>query len=208
MTLHPELQLAVDTATPGSLRGLHQMILGPAPSGKTTQARAYADALAVKGFGGKVSEFDISMLRFVGDTAKIFESAKGGTLVVDELEKADSSQRREILSHIVQAISDGGTLIIVTGAVSLENDMEMEPGLSRRMNKPVILDRQLTRAEMKAFNDARGEEREAAERERKVQEQRAQRVAEWKAAKNEDLQPKKSYVAPKTARFRKPQGVT
>lgn len=206
MTLVPELQAAVDNAQKGEMRGLHQMILGPAPSGKTTQARAYAEALAAKGIGGKVSELDISMLKYVGDAARIFATAKGGTLVIDELEKTDSSQRREILSHAVRAISDGDTLVIITGALSLENDMEMEPGLSRRMNKPVILDRQLTRLEMNAFNDARRTAREAADRERIAQEKRAQRVAEWKAAKNEDLLPGKSYAAPKTARFRKPEG--
>ena len=208
MTLHPELQLAVETATQGNLRGLHQMILGPSRSGKTTQAHAYVGALAAKGFERKLVEFNTSDLKFVGDTGKIFAAAKGGAIIIDELEHADSTQRREVLQHIVRAISDGDTLVVLTGAISLENDMEMDPGLSRRMSKPVMLDRQLTRPEMEAFDNARRAEHEAAERERQVRELRAQRVAEWKTAKNEDLQPRQPHSAPGTARFRKPQVTT
>lgn len=204
MTLIPELQAAVDKAQAGDLQGLHQMILGPSPSGKTTQANAYAEALMTKGVTGSLRMLDINQIKFVGNLGQVFNEAKGGVLLIDELEKTEATQRREILSHVVRAVSDGDTLIIITGAVSLENDLAMEPALQRRMGPPVILDKKFTRAEMEAFKAAHNARRDA---EHEMQEVRAQRMAEWKTATAEDLRPRKAYTAPKTARFRKPEVV-
>lgn len=206
MTLVPELQAAVDNAQAGDLRRLHQMILGPAPSGKTTQAHEYAEALAAKGLGGKLSLIDTSSIQYVGSAGKIFKEAKGGTIIIDELEKTIPTLRNEILAHIVRAISDNDTLVIITGAISLENDIAMDPGLQRRMvNKPVLMERQFTREEMNTFNAERRAARAARDEEEQRRLQRAQRLAEWKSAKTEDLRPVKPITAPKTARFRKPE---
>lgn len=205
MSLLPELQAAVDQAQAGDLRGLHLMILGPSPSGKSTQAHAYAEALVEKGLAGSMREFDFSRAKYVGIAGQMFNEAKGGVLLIDELEKSAPELRREILFHVLRAISDGDTLVIITGAASLENDVASDPGLQRRMNKPIILDKQFTRAEMDAFNADRRSQRDIAKAERKKQEDRALRVAEWKAAKNEDLRPQTPIAAPKTARFRKPE---
>ena len=205
MSLLPELQAAVDKAQAGDLRGLHQALLGPGPSGKTTQAHEYAAALAVKGVGGQVHDLEISQLKFVGDIGRQFTAAKGGTLVIDELQNTSETQRREVMAHIVRAISDNDTLVIMTGALSLENDIDMDPGLKRRMNPPIIFDRIFTRAEMDGYREAQRVQRMAREQEQQEQALRAQRVAEWKAAKNEDLRPAKPITAPKTARFRKPE---
>lgn len=202
MTLIPELQAAVDRAQAGNLRGMHQMILGPSPSGKSTQARAYAKALAEKGVVGPLREIDISVLRFVHSIGDEFSAAKGGVLLIDELEKSGADQRREVLAHVVRAISEGDTLVIITGAVSLEKDRDMDAGLQQRMNKPIILDRQFTVPQMDAYN-ATG--RDLFAEEKTAQAMRAQRIAEWKEAKTEDLRPLKPIIAPKTARFRKPQ---
>lgn len=205
MILVPQLQAAVDKAQAGDLHGLHQIILGPAMSGKTTQAHGYVTALANKGGIGKMLRRDASDIKFVGDVTRIFKDAKGGALVFDELERVDATTRREILAHMVRAISENDTLIIVTGAISLENDMEMEAGLKRRMNTPIMLDRSFTQDEMRAHNAAEAAQRDARDDAARREQARAQRVAEWKAAKNEDLRPHKSHAAPKTARFRKPQ---
>lgn len=208
MTLHAELQAAVDKAQPDDLRGLHQVILGPERSGKTTQAQDYVTALAKKGRVSKMLQRDPRDLRLVGAAAQMFSDAKGGALILDALEQADPALRREILAHAVRAISDNDTLIIITGAISLENDIDMDPGLKRRMNTPIMLDRSFTQAEMLAHDAAKVAERTARDEAHRRETMRAQRLAEWKTAKNEDLQPHKSHVAPKTARFRKPQVTT
>ncbi len=203
MTLHPELQTAVDNAKQGDLRGLHQAILGPERSGKTTQAHDYATALAAKTGISKMLQRDVRDLKFVGSAAQMFADAKGGALILDELEKADATLRREILSYAVRAISDNDTLIIITGAISLENDIAMDEGLKRRMNEPIMLDRSFTQAEMTAYNAAEAAKHAARDEEHRKVAMRAERLAEWKAAKNEDLRPHQSHAAPKTARFRK-----
>lgn len=200
MTLLPELKTAAENAVPGDFKGLHHMLLGPSPSGKTTQAREYLAALAQKGFDIKPATFAIARhwrdenWQTVADT---FERAKGHILIVEELEKADASIQRMVAAKLAKMMADNDTLVMVTGAAELAG-LFSSTALQQRMNPPVILPRGFTpeeQAEYNAFMQLPIEER--------VQ---RQRKAEWKEARDADLRPVKVIAAPKTARFRKPEG--
>ncbi len=219
MTLLPELQASVDNAVKGSHRGLHHAILGPSPSGKSTQARAYADALAAKGFDGKLHILEPAGLKFFGQSIGIFQQAKGGIIIIDELERLPDPFKKEVLQGAMHAIAHDKTVVIFTGAASLERDiLDSDPGMTHRLNKPIILTQQFTQQEMDDYHAAEklaeierqkpAEQRQREAAEKRMAEVAAQRRAEWKAAKNEDLQPRKKMAAPKTARFSKPQVTT
>lgn len=202
MTLLAELQAAANSAAPGDFTGLHQMILGPSPSGKTTQAREYLAALAQKGFDIKGATFAIARhwrdenWQTVADT---FERAKGRILIVEELEKADASIQKMAAAKLAKMMADNDTLVMVTGAAGLA-DLYGATALRERMNAPVTLPRRFTPEEQAAYNafmQLPPEER--AQRQRK---------AEWKEARDADLRPVKIIAAPATARFRKPEGAS
>ncbi|HYD18921.1 MAG TPA: hypothetical protein VEF76_10625 [Patescibacteria group bacterium] len=199
MTLLPELQESVDRATRGSFKGLHQVIAGPSPSGKTTQARAYIEALRQKGSSGNTAIFtnavDWRNTAWM-DIENAFKNAKGGVLVIDELEKAEPAFQRIVTTRATQAIEDGDTLLIFTGAPEILDVIRGYPGLHRRLNAPIVLTRQFTEDDMEEFSI----QRQQIENQRRTA---ALRQAEWKEAKDEDLRPHKKMAAPKTARFRR-----
>lgn len=203
MTLLPELQAAADTATPGDLKGLHHMILGPSPSGKTTQARGYLAALAEKGFDIKAATFALARhwrdenWQTVADT---FERAKGRILIVEELEKADASIQKMVAAKLAKMMADNDTLVMVTGAPELTALLDNNTSLQQRMNPPITLTHRFTadeQAEYNAFMQLPATERATL-----------QRKAEWKEARDADLRPVKPIAAPKTAHFRKPEGAS
>lgn len=209
MALLPELQEKVDNAGAGGMQGLHGMILGPSPSGKTTQAREYITALQGKGL-------NIGPVRFVnaadwqswsdfqsfGDALK---EAKGGAIVIDELEKADDRMLRSTIAQIMLATTNNDTLVIITGQPSLSSMFQLDTALEKRIGKPVVLTHQLTRDEREEY-EVQKRAADNARRQNVLATQR--RVAEWRDARDEDLRPQGKFTAPKTARFRKPQVTT
>ncbi len=206
MSLLPELQEKVDNAGADGMQGLHRMILGPSPSGKTTQARNYITALQDKGV-------NIGPVRFVnaadwqnwsdfqsfGDTLK---EAKGGAIVIDELEKADDRMLRSTVAQIMLATTNNDTLVIVTGQPSLSSLFKIDTQLEKRLGKPILLMHKLNHDDMEEF---RAQKSAADNARRAAVLATQQRVAEWRDARDEDLRPRTTFAAPKTARFRKPQ---
>lgn len=206
MSLLPELQEKVDNAGADGMQGLHHMILGPSPSGKTTQAREYVTALQDKGmqigpmtFVNAADWKSWSDFQQLGDALK---KAKGGALVIDELEKASDQMLRSTVSQIMLATTNNDTLVIVTGQPSLTSLFQLDTELEKRLGKPVVLTHKLTRDEMEEYT-AQQSAKDNARREEVLATQ--QRVAEWRDARDEDLRPRTTFAAPKTARFRKPQ---
>lgn len=201
MTLLPALQTAADNAVAGDFKGLHQMILGPSPSGKTTQAREYLAALAQKGFNTKPATFAIARhwrdenWQTVADT---FERAKGRILIVEELEKADAGIQKMVAAKLAKMMADNDTLVMVTGAPELSALFDSHTSLQKHMNPPVTLSRRFTAEEQAEYNAVM----QLPAEERKTR----QRKAEWREARDADLRPVKPITAPKTASFRKPEG--
>lgn len=199
MALLPELQAASDRATPGDFSGLHQMLLGPSPSGKTTQVREYIEALREKNVLTKTSMFASAAHWRDSDwqsVADAFEHAKGSILVLDELEKADARIQQMVAHKMVKAMSDNDTLIVVTGAVSLENLKDLDAGLASRMNPPIILTHKFTTDEIEQYKIDKTSVIHGKT-------QMDPRIAEWRAAKDADLRPRRRFAAPNTARFSK-----
>lgn len=201
MALLPALQATADRAAPGDFRGLHHVILGPSPSGKTTQVREYIEALRAKNVLTKTSMFASAAHWRDSDwqsVADAFEHAKGSILVIDELEKADMRIQQMVAHKMVKAISDNDTLIVVTGATSLQNLSDLDPGLASRMNPPIILTHQFTTDDIEQYKIDKTDAIQGRS-------PKDIRIAEWRAAKDADLRPRRRITAPKTARFRKPE---
>lgn len=195
-----ELQDAVDAAQSGNISGLHQTVIGPPGSGKVFYAGKYAKALQEKGIAAGWQQIDAGVLQlFAGQRLSDKFRGAGGIVVIDDLDKAEKTMRDALVAEIIATIDRRDTVVILTGAPSLENFISRDTALAARLpvaiNVEQISSEQIARAE--AVRKAH------AQREK----ERAQRIADWKTAKDEDLRPKTPIAAPRTARFRKPEGM-
>ena len=209
MTLLPELQSSVDTAGASGIAGLHRVILGPSPSGKTTQAHEYIAALQAKGIGishvASINVADWSGWGDFQDLGHCLQKAKGGAILIEELDKATDEMLRAAVTQIVRTTAKNDTLVIVMGQPSLTSIYQMNTQLEERLNKPIVLTHKLTPDEREEFNMQKNAA-DNARRQKALASQ--QRVEEWRTARDEDLRPRSKLAAPKTARFRKPHVMT
>jgi hypothetical protein len=151
LTQEFEKMLAAATVIKGSrrLETLHCAIGGPSCSGKTTQAREYAEALAERGV-------ILGILKFIScaerdnfaDYDSAFKEAHRGAVIIDEVEKADSGS--SLLRRALQAMADGECLVIFTGsAEGVEKLVRNDPAVGNRI-RLVKTEKSFTREERRA----------------------------------------------------------
>jgi len=165
--------------------------------------------LQAKGIGiSHVASINVADWSGWGDFQNLghcLQQAKGGAILIEELDKATDEMLRAAVTQIVRTTAKNDTLVIVMGQPSLTSIYQMNTQLEKRLNKPIILTHKLTPDEREEFNM----QKNAADNARRQKALAAQqRVEEWRTARDEDLRPRSKLAAPKTARFRKPQVTT
>jgi nucleoside-triphosphatase THEP1 len=152
LTQEFEKMLAAAAAIKGSgrLASLHCAIGGPPCSGKTTQAREYAEALAERGvILGTFKFISCAERNNFADYDSVFKEAQRGAVIIDEVEKADSSS--SLLHRAVQALASGECLVIFTGtAEGVKKLVGNDPALGNRI-RFVMTEQSFTREECRAY---------------------------------------------------------
>lgn len=198
MTLTPQLQRAVDIADPWDKRGTSQAIIGPSPSGKTTMAIEYAEALKAKGVSDTVMLRDARKLDdndpFAG--VKFFQEAADSILIIEHLGESSAITQGRIAAGIAGAMESESTVVIVTGGDALQ-DMLQKNHLTSRFGTPVVLEK-LSDEQIAEYRMT-PEERAAAEQEKTA---RQQRLGEWREAKDISLATTRAIASPPTAVFK------
>lgn len=198
MTLAPQLQRVVSSADAFDMRGTSQAILGPSPSGKTTMAIAYAEALKVKGVSDTIMLRDARKLddndAFAG--VNLFAEAKDSILIIEHLGDASAITQGRIAASIAGAIENESTVVIVTGGDDLQDALQKNH-LASRFGTPVRLEKLFP--EQIAEYNMTPQERAAAQAERDA---RAHRLNEWRDAKEISLATTRAVASPMTAVFR------
>lgn len=198
MTIAPELQRAVDIADAFDKRGTSQAIIGPSPSGKTTMAIEYAEALKAKGVSDTIILRDARKLDdndpFAG--VNLFTEAEDSILIIEHLGAASGITQGRVAAGIAGAIESESTVVIVTGGDDLQ-DMLQKNHLTSRFGTPVVLEK-LTDAQIAEYRMT-PEERAAAEAERNA---RDHRLSEWREAKDISLATTRTMASPPTAVFK------
>lgn len=198
MTITPELQRAVDIAEAMDKRGTSQAIIGPSPSGKTTMAIEYAEALKAKGVSDTIMLRDARKLddndAFAG--VNLFTEAADSILIIEHLGEASAITQGRIAASIAGAIESESTVVIVTGGDALQ-DMLQKNRLASRFGTPVTLEK-LSPEQIAEYNMT-PEERAAAQASRDA---RDQRLNEWRDAKEISLATTRTLASPPTAVFK------
>ena len=198
MTLAPELQRAVDIADAFDKRGTSQAIIGPSPSGKTTMAIEYAEALKVKGVSDTIMMRDARKLddNDAFAAVNLFTEAEDSILIIEHLGDASAITQGRIAAGIAGAVERESAVVIVTGGDALQ-DMLQKNHLASRFGTPVMLEK-LTPEQVAKYNMT-PEERLAAQAERTAREDR---LNEWRENKGINLATTRSLTSPPTAVFK------
>jgi chromosomal replication initiation ATPase DnaA len=117
---------------------LHQAIVGPPNTGKTYLAKQYIRALQQNGLANK--NIVLAEPRYYDQIIGDIRQAKGGVLLVDGwrgLYGAD--MQGNALPHLREAIVKNECTVILLGDEKFLADITRDPGISRRMNPPIIL---------------------------------------------------------------------
>lgn len=202
--LHEKLAQALDRAAAETETKLHQFIVGPAGSGRTTQAEAYAAELIARGFANQTrSRKDFETVSFdnpgdVSAVTKLMGDAAGGVLIVDNFKPRHDMEDGQKLLHnrLVRAIDQQTTTVVFISTPSdLAEALRNMPEISARLRTTVNTPKTFTPDEVAVYHhDLREGDRNR------------QRIAEWQEARDHDLRPKEKIAAPQTARFTKPGG--
>lgn len=204
LALHEKLTEMLDRAAADTGTKMHQFITGPAGSGRTTQAQNYAAEMIARGFANQTrSRKDFETVDFdnpgdVTAVTKLMGDAAGGVLIVENFQPRHDREDGQKLLHnrLVRAIDQRTvTVVFISTPAVLAEALRNMPEISQRMRTSINMQKTFTPDEIAAYHyDLQTDERAR------------QRLAEWREAKDHDLRPKDKITAPKTARFRKPQG--
>ncbi|MDF3023674.1 MAG: hypothetical protein K0R10_1035 [Alphaproteobacteria bacterium] len=202
--LHEKLTEMLDRAATDNATKLHQFIVGPAGSGRTTQAAAYAAELIARGFANQTrSRKDFATVSFdnpgdVSAVTKLMGEAAGGVLIVDHFKPRHDIEDGQKLLHnrLVRAIDQQTTTVVfISTPADLAEALRNMPEISQRLRTTINMPKTFSPDEIAAYHH-----------DLKEGDRIRQRIAEWKAARDEDLRPKERHAAPQTARFVKPAG--
>jgi hypothetical protein len=198
MTLTPELQRAVDIADAFDKRGTSQAITGPSPSGKTTMAIEYAEALKAKGVSDTIILRDARKLDDNDPFAAVnlFTEAEDSILIIEKLDDASRITQARLAASIAGAIERESTVVIVTGSGNLQ-DMLKREHLESRFGTPVALEK-LTEEQIAEYRMTPAE-RAAADAARTEQQKR---LSEWREARDINLATTRAVASPPTAVFK------
>ncbi len=204
MTLHEKLTETLDRAALDSGQKLHQFIVGPPQSGRTTQAEAYAAVLIARGLARQTrSRKDFETVSFddpgdINAVTKLMGDATGGVLIVDRFRKRHDIDDGQKLLHnrLVRAIDQRtATVVFISTPADMAEALRNMPEIAQRLRTTVNTPKTYTPEETAAYHyDLQADERSR------------QRIAEWQEAKDRDLRPREKITAPQTARFQKPGG--
>lgn len=198
MTLTPALQHAVDIADAFDKRGTSQAIAGPSPSGKTTMAIEYAEALKAKGVSDTIILRDARKLddNDAFAAVNLFVEAEDGILIIEKFDEASAISQARLAACIAGAIERENTVVIVTGGDTLPDILKREH-LESRFGAPVVLEK-LTDEQIAEYRMSPAE-RAAAQTERDA---RDQRLNEWREARDINLATTRTLASPPTAVFK------
>ncbi len=201
--LHEKLTEMLDKAAANTGTKMHQFIVGPAGSGRTTQAQGYAAEMIARGFANQTrSRKDFETVSFdnpgdVNAVTKLMGDATGGVLIVENFRPRHDGDDGQRLLHnrLVRAIDQRTTTIVfISTPADLAEALRNMPEISQRLRTTINTPKTFTPEEIAAYHD-----------DLKEGDRIRQRSAEWKEARDEDLRPRAELTAPKTARFRKRQ---
>ncbi len=202
--LHEKLTQTLDKAAAETETKLHQFIVGPAGSGRTTQAEAYAAEMVARGFANQTrSRKDFETVSFdnpgdVNAVTKLMGDATGGVLIVEDFRTRHDRDDGQKLLHnrLVRAIDQQTTTVVfISTPADLAEALRNMPEISARLRTTINMPKAFTPEEIAAYHF-----------DRKEGDRNRQRITEWKEARDEDLRPKERIAAPHTARFVKPGG--
>lgn len=187
-------------------RKLHQMIVGPLTSGKTTQAQDYAMALAESGLVEKEGFITIHYFEQL-DRDQIearFESAKGGVIIIDDITRhvENAADLHPLTSFLWRALASDDTTVILTGYKDkMEEFAESAPPDKRALlPDPVEMEKSFSFEERQAFTNPNEARRKARQEKRKV-------AGEWENASDITLKTGKGIAVPKKATFGKKENL-
>lgn len=202
MALHEKLTETLDRAARDTGTKMHQFISGPAGSGRTTQAQAYAAEMIARGFASQTrSRKDFQTVDFsnpgdVTAVTKLMGIATGGVLIVENFKPRHDRDDGQKLLHnrLVRAIDQRTvTVVFISTPSDLAEATRNMPEIAQRMRTAISMPKTFTPEEIAAYHyDLHADERAR------------QRIAEWQEARDHDLRPKDKIAAPHTARFTKP----
>ncbi len=204
LALHEKLTETLDRAAADTGTKMHQFIVGPAGSGRTTQAQDYAAEMIARGFANQTrsrKDFEIVPFDNPGDVSavtKLMGDATGGVLIVENFRaRHDSNDAQKLLhNRLVRAMDQQTTTVVFISTPSdLAEALRNMPEISARLRTTVNTPKTFTPEEIAAYHH-----------DQKEGDRNRQRIAEWKEARDEDLRPKDKIAAPHTARFVKPGG--
>lgn len=180
---------------------LHQLIVGPLSSGKTTAAHDYAAALAEAGLAsGQVVEIHYHEQLDYDAAEERFKKAKGGVIVIDDITRHvdDASLPHPVTGFMWRALAGTETTVILTGYKDRMEEFAStaQPDQRPLLPEPVEMEKSYSFDERQAFRNPG----EAARQKRAA---RRNIAAEWKDAQASPALAK-PVRAPKTARFKNP----
>lgn len=198
MTLHEQFRDAIQRANwaalgaaPAGARDvslqLHQIIIGPRGTGKTTAALNYAESLATEKLvrPGIVVALDCSAPASPAGFEAALAQAQGGVLILDQAQHLSRDFNGfDPIALLKGAMEDRAFVTVLVGETAgLEALLRDEPGLKRRINAPLHLTHRFSDHEIAAYHaDLAEAARRAAltEAERAAEDEKNRSAAQWK----------------------------
>lgn len=165
-----------------NLHRLAQIIVGPPASGKTTEAHAYAEALAA----AKIVDKKPAVVAYAGNHQRrdewieLFKSAEKGVLIIDEIYRLPHDSLVNDL--LLNALDESKCVVILTGEADKMKKYfdEGRPELRARLPAFIETEKAFTREEMASYHQKRDEERRIREREAARLAELARSADEWR----------------------------
>lgn len=179
----------LSVAEAGKMASLHVLIAGPAVSGKTTQALAYAAALAAKGVVNR--NIGVADYAHVDSAQRLwikeFDAAIGGVLIIRNPHVLRGGSAEAVETHIYTAMYENqSAVVLVLPADAVDDYLRFSRSIAARIGIPLKLDKTFTGEEQASFR----------------QQQRHLLRSDWWKNRELCLKTEKPISSPKTARFR------